>query len=478
MKPENAQMFDRWLPDESVMPPRSRLYHLEPIGVGTSEVESLTSYITRLAQAHCVSVRQLLLAEILPRFPNVYWTNGGRESRAAICHQLAQSFNATGTMANDAFNAVQVLTGYSDLHLLTMWTWRNVLSSHGLMRRTRAWCPACFDEWISASLPVYEPLLWTLKPISVCSQHNMRLHTSCPRAGCSRTSPMLPSTGHVGYCSYCQHWLGGKPTEPVADEEFSAQEHPWNVWVEQAVGEMLSYAPAVQTVPQLPQLADSLRVHFARLGLLTQRARKQSLPLVSSGLEGWMRGTSAPRLEFLLRCCQQLNVLPLQVLVSGISIDGHVTRFDGLSIPPKNIWTKPVKFDALHYRSLLEEVLVADSLPPPSMCEVAKRLGKQQTFLRSRFPDLSRRISQRYMLYRHKAATERLYERCREVRIITFELHDQGLYPSSKRVRERMEQPGQWHKKEIQKAWQQAKYELGFSDSIVTENKAGSRSLA
>ena len=45
-------------------PPRSRLYSLEPVGMGTPHVESLTSYIARLAEAHCVTPRILIEREI------------------------------------------------------------------------------------------------------------------------------------------------------------------------------------------------------------------------------------------------------------------------------------------------------------------------------------------------------------------------------------------------------------------------------
>ncbi|MEM9271562.1 MAG: hypothetical protein AAGA80_01180, partial [Cyanobacteria bacterium P01_F01_bin.143] len=41
-------------------PTRSRLYHLEPVGIGTPHVESLTSYISRLAEAHCLYPHSLV----------------------------------------------------------------------------------------------------------------------------------------------------------------------------------------------------------------------------------------------------------------------------------------------------------------------------------------------------------------------------------------------------------------------------------
>src|SRR5256886_15384835 len=59
--------FDAWAPAREAPPPRSRLYRLEPIGIGTPEVESLSSYLNRLAQPHCVMVTTLITHELLPR---------------------------------------------------------------------------------------------------------------------------------------------------------------------------------------------------------------------------------------------------------------------------------------------------------------------------------------------------------------------------------------------------------------------------
>jgi hypothetical protein len=56
--PTAYEMWDITSPD---LPPCSRLYPLEPIGVGTPLVESLTGYIARLAEAHCVSTGVLYL---------------------------------------------------------------------------------------------------------------------------------------------------------------------------------------------------------------------------------------------------------------------------------------------------------------------------------------------------------------------------------------------------------------------------------
>ena len=49
MTPEFEQA---WNEPPVAAPPRTRLYRLEPIGLGTSMVECVSSYIHRLAAAH------------------------------------------------------------------------------------------------------------------------------------------------------------------------------------------------------------------------------------------------------------------------------------------------------------------------------------------------------------------------------------------------------------------------------------------
>src|SRR5688572_20379032 len=49
------EQCEEWDMSTQLISPRSKLYRLEPIGVGTPYVESLSSYFRRLADAHCVS---------------------------------------------------------------------------------------------------------------------------------------------------------------------------------------------------------------------------------------------------------------------------------------------------------------------------------------------------------------------------------------------------------------------------------------
>src|SRR6266851_2648608 len=125
--------FEVWAPSLEAPPPRSRLYSLEPIGIGTPEVESLSSYLNRLAQAHCVTVNALIAHELLPHVgtpapPSVHPAptpprGGGR----GLGQHLARQINGLGRIAATWVEGLEALTGRRDLRFLTLLTWRAVL---------------------------------------------------------------------------------------------------------------------------------------------------------------------------------------------------------------------------------------------------------------------------------------------------------------------------------------------------------------
>nr|WP_255538249.1 TniQ family protein [Lysinibacillus sp. HST-98] len=54
---------------------RSCLFSIEPIGIRTIKVESLSSYISRLKDAHCVTVGDIMKHIIAPKLNNKYINN-------------------------------------------------------------------------------------------------------------------------------------------------------------------------------------------------------------------------------------------------------------------------------------------------------------------------------------------------------------------------------------------------------------------
>lgn len=112
-------MVDPTLP---AMPPRSRLYPLAPLGVGTPEVESLTSYLNRLANAHCVPLTKLAELEFAPLL------NKSISNTRTKFNYGAKTLNGGGDWTANIITLLERLIYTEGLRCLTLNPWRNVLA--------------------------------------------------------------------------------------------------------------------------------------------------------------------------------------------------------------------------------------------------------------------------------------------------------------------------------------------------------------
>ena len=74
---ESLSIYESWNIEMPSVSTRSRLYNLEPIGMGTGRAESLTSYIARLAAAHSLTPAVLLGRTLASFMDKKYWLQGG-----------------------------------------------------------------------------------------------------------------------------------------------------------------------------------------------------------------------------------------------------------------------------------------------------------------------------------------------------------------------------------------------------------------
>src|SRR5487761_1118979 len=157
------QSFEMWSLSRPLIPPRTPVYALDPIGIGTAMTESLTSYVIRLAEAHSVTVGDFI-GRMLSEIPN---PKGTILTSAAKAFRIgSHGFRACGYAVNGATDrtarwvyALETVTGRPDLRYLTLLPLRSALPCQ-VFRRHRAWCPACLEHWRAVGQTVYEPLAW------------------------------------------------------------------------------------------------------------------------------------------------------------------------------------------------------------------------------------------------------------------------------------------------------------------------------
>ncbi len=447
-------LCELWDESPLISLPHSTLYHLDPIGMGTPFVESLTSYIARLACAHSVQPNVLVSQAIVPLLDV---SSQGRQPYARRTSFWAGSAVLNG-MTPLTCRLVQVLSDLTlrhDLHFLTMLTWKEVLPQQHLVRRTRAWCAACLEEWRERSQVVYEPLLWAFEAVHRCPVHECFLQSTCPH--CARTQFPLTPRAQPGYCASCERWVGSRVASTPLLLTVPEEERRWHSFVEIGVGELVAVAPHLTS--SLSRNTIAVSVEKVMNG--NQLALARRLHVTQASVWKWLTGGSLPQLGTLLHICFHLDVSALAFLTGAIQTHTHQREQEGVQ-PMKKPGSRPYKkFDVEHMRHLLEAVLRNTDEPPLSMADIVRDLGYDQANFRKYFPELSRTISKRYMDYLKEKRRERIQTLCDEVRQATLSLHAQGCYPGNRQVAKLLRKPTSFMEPEVQLTWRQTVKELG-----------------
>lgn len=418
-------------------PDPSRLYHLEPIGMESPWVESFTSYVARLAAAHQVYVRALVTDEILPSLKQSHLHRDGapRYDHLTTFWKRSATLNGTSPTTSTWVDALEQLTRRQDLRFLTMLPWAEVLSCRGCVRRTQAWCPACYQEWRETEQPIYQPLLWALEVIKVCPRHGIRLHERCPYQDCGQNLPHLAPHLQLGYCSHCQRWLGASSSGEGVSASTADTEQVWHCWANGAVGEMVAATPQFMTVPRQEAFAATIRNYIQQKlgGNFSLFARK--LRVHRRTAWEWGEEQQKPQLAALLHVCAYFGVTPTDFFFRSLL---------ETVLPPQPSETSQAsakkarksyrKFAAERLYAALDAALQNEEMPPPSMQELGRRLGYDASHLAKHFPEHCHEISARYRRFQQSQRLSRLQQACSEVKQMARTLYSQKRFPSERQV--------------------------------------------
>ncbi len=459
MNYEVATLYDQWDLKLPLFPPRSYLYHLQPIGIGTANVESLTGYITRLAQAHCIEPGILMERVVAP--VGIKIPGSTKSSRTGVFGHTA-TFNGTGMMAAQWVQALESLTLRSDLRFLTMLTWTNVIPPRGLLRHGLAYCPICYEQWRETGQAIYEPLLWSLNVVKICPHHHQLLLTECPH--CQVPLSPLAWRSRSGYCSRCGGWLGFclQPFALLSDT-LTKTELNWQTWVVKTVGEMVAAASQLILTPSREMIGRSLSayVNLVAFGNVAMLARLLQMP--KHAVWQWCTGKVLPQFDTLLQVCYCLGTSVLDFLTGVVT----TAVVDGITapLPPKTrcantAFCRTIPIEKL--RRQLEAFLEDNRSLPLPMTQVAKSLGYDVRILRRHFADLCHAISQRYLDYRKAQHNQKLEISCEEVRQVAFRLFSQGIEPTRSEVARFLSKPAYFREREVCNALLQVRYRLGL----------------
>jgi transcriptional regulator with XRE-family HTH domain len=444
-----------------IIPPRSTLYQLEPIGIGTPLVESLTGYIARLSQSHSL-LPGVLISRKIPSFIQKVFLAKSAEMGLRALFNRARALNGIGSMARDFVQAFELLTLRNDLHFLTLLTWAEILPIQGLFRTHRAWCSACYNEWYLSEQVVYEPLVWTINAVTLCPQHYQPLHLCCHH--CDQQLPLLAWRSRPGYCSNCEGWLGITPPVSICNSDpLSQNELTWQAWVVESIGELVAATPRLSSPPQRENIAKSLSLAIDTVTEGNVAAFARLLGMPKNTVWMWHTGKALPQLDVLIKICYTFQISLLDLLTQQ-NITAKPYKVTTQKPPDQHRQTRASSksFDSNKVQEALLAVLVSNEEPPPTMKEVAQRLKHDRRTISKHFPEVCRAISAKHLTYTKAARLKRIEQYCREVRQAALQLHKQGEYPTEARVSHLLTKPGCLRYKEVRSALDEARHQLNL----------------
>lgn len=371
--------------------PRSRLYPLAPIGVGTPAIESLTSYLTRLAHAHGVTVAKLAVVEFVPLVHKTAKAALNKFARGVG----ARNLNGAGDWAGLTITALGKLTLREEVRFLTLYPWRNVLSRRLLLRRHLAWCPACYHDWRQAHQTLYIPLLWALEVVQFCPRHHQALSHHCPYTDCHKRLPLIDSYVELGYCPFCKRWLGDE-TLYSTELTWSEGELQWQRWLTSQLAELLATAPHVPAEPPPHTLAQNIQagLQSIRFNSVEELARGAGVEPCAFAL--WLRGSTLPQLDLLLRLCFHLGWQLLDVCLPKPDSTENLEQAPA-ALSKSSSSRKKVEVNQLSRQ--LESILADEQRVPCPAAQVAKQLGVGVRALANHCPEQYQQLVEQHRLY-------------------------------------------------------------------------------
>lgn len=476
--------------------PRSRLFTLEPIGIGTPLVESMTSYISRLAGEYDVSTFILARDEIFRIIKKRYYVSSD------VMFTFNRNINGMGVIAQDWMNAVSELTCCDMFSNLNMTLWNGVFTNRGLLRKNKAWCKYCYSEWKINGKIIYDPLLWKLAAVKCCHIHKAMLSEHCIK--CNAVLPHINKSCYPAYCYKCKSPVFEQiPAGHLVPQECVSDTDKRELWIAFNLGEVIANASSLAPMVSRETIFSIIKFCIDTLATGNAEAFARALDISGDNVREWNRGDNMPQLAYLASISHWLGIPLKDFIVGNTAAIGDIEKrrqmisslydkkMERLKYSHRRKTKKdikkmikvfkeainsnsPISMDEFkkkagtHEKSsnpeiikLREELLIlrrrhreknrtisklalkrkleeaiASTSEPVSVNDLAKKLGFDRARLYQLYPDKCHLIAEKNKIYLKERRLEYRDRNKRAVRKIVTDLCDNGIYPSLKKTRE------------------------------------------
>lgn len=416
--------------------PRAPFFGPSPIGVGTGDIESLASYVLRLATGQRVT--QYNLMKLRPQYLDPSFL----EAASAIGTRYDTEIRGGGVNGSPQgaviARAFATLTGRPDVAWTTFSAYNGYAGIRRFLHHRLRWCPKCLAE----DAAPYERLLWHARLVTICPHHQIKLTSVCPHCGCQSARQIV--RGRLFLCRRCK--------KPLYTSGRTTSEPP------PSPAEIAESRSVAQFCQALFEKSIDLRNHnlIAELCCVAEKhgaksvIRKAAFLGVSKGsLSAWLNGLSYITLVRYIEICSSLGIAPLDPL-----LDADVQTTIAQNRPNKirsRFWTsskRPMcRPDKASLKSRLFEV--HEQHPTLGVGEIARRIGHERTKFFHWFPGLCHSITVQARKARREQQLRKVEAVKDEVASIIKALVADGIRPTMRNIAGQMTTPGWFRSHEI-----------------------------
>ncbi|MFC5591557.1 TniQ family protein [Sporosarcina soli] len=429
----------------------SVLYNIPPIGIGTMEVECLTSYIARIAYAHCVETGTLINEILIPEIKGegIY----KEESIFAIYRGGTSKFNGLSVAADKNANIMNRLCGRDDLENLTIIKYKNILNDNKLLKKNKSWCPYCLADMKEVQ---YEKLIWSIMEVDICHIHNVKLEETCRKCGALQNHLKFKTLN--GFCQKCSHWLGNIEKVQHGGNESNSKKVfiIGNLLKDTRNHDLITNEYMIKNLILLWDLIPSPKREFV----------ENNIGVQGKLLSDFQRGLKDKiSLSSLIRLCTFFNCSTNDILDRLMDIS-----FELLIKNEKLVFKNTKrKLDIVKLEKELIEYLNScekDEKNYLSINELEKKIGHVGSTIKKYFPVLYENIKKQNTESREKLKKEKQKERMELIRQETIKLYQSGIYPSLRRVFSKLPFVVTGFEKEYRDMWEATIIELGIARRV------------
>lgn len=414
--------------DRISVPDRAALCNLPILGMGTPDVESMPSYLLRLAQHHEVTVGRIMTGQFVTQ--NESCTKAKKVIHGARFKAKAYKGLLSSKLGKKVCEALSVIVGV-ELVQTTLHKLQCACSTTRLIENCARWCPLCIQ---SDRIP-YLRSYWGFAQVNTCAIHGVSLHIAC--ASCNHAIPIFNPRAKKLECSRCGSPLtvGG----PKSHNQLGA-EHA--TIVRRFVGEF-NYGS--------PLSAEALCTAFSRLAANRPSIpASQALGVAKSSWSGWKNKRHSLSAAVFIDVCLRQNV-DIVDLVHGRKV--YPSPAESSACLGTWLRGKQRKSPQVHSADQLQRRVTTflSRSPALSVLEIATILKVATRELYRLAPRQCHEITRKKRLENRAKRQEIVEARKRQISTIFSRLHQSGITPSVRNVGKRLDKPGLLRHKELRR---------------------------